>query len=402
MYTARVAALAVMQQREQISCAAASSALLNVLISEASREYPGAAAGGTDASDVSGKKRKASTSGIAAVYAMLGGMGSSAEPLAALTTWLKAKNSSSSLVFEDNSNNNTNATGKKASKKAKKEVAEVASSGNNIDTSMNALLSSLLFPDIVDSTTTIKPLASVPLSQLSLAVFYLGQTAEFGSGEKIFDQVSALLESDAALQRAPLVIRQALHLFSTCDFLSKDQSLCAVLRGAIGATLKHPSSSLGQTASCISLVCSSESLLKALESSEFEGVLVELWEWLLEKVIASSSLIASLRPVVAKIITNASETISKRKNLKNPPSATISKLLPLAVAAQIADTSSLLCSLLEVISKNIKTVDAQWITIAGIATAKLISAPASKETVESLLQAGCRAVADLFAAQRSR
>ncbi len=428
-YTARVAALAVMQQREQKSSAAAASALLQVLLSEASRDT-GAAGGNDKGTSASGQKRKASgdssNSNSAAVHALLEGMGPPAEPLAALATWLEA---AASLVI--NSDDKKDTKGKKKSKKAKKEAGQENNGAAPVGgrSSRDVLLPLSLFPALetttagAESSSQVLFRESVPLSQLSLAVFRLGQTESLTRSneieKKIFDYVISLLESDTTSQRASLVARQALYLLSSGGgHLGEERAsavamLCAVLRGAIAATLKHHSFFSTQAASCVSLVCSSGTLLNSIESSE--GVAVELLQWILEKVISSaatdktssssSSMVLSLRPVVAKILSTASEIISKPENLKQPPSLAISKLFSLAVASSsTADgdsATSVLCSLLESISQHTKTIDIQWIDTAGTAIASLVSTTAAVD-VDSVLEAGCRAVADLLAGQRSR
>ncbi|KAL4518589.1 hypothetical protein Ndes2437B_g00681 [Nannochloris sp. 'desiccata'] len=394
-YTARVAALAVMQQREQSSSAAASAALLSVLLSEAPRETGAADAGDNNATiTTSVHKRKACRmSSIAAVHAMLGGLGPSAEPLAALATWLEAVASSPSLVAGNVSNDALEEIDGK--KKAKKEGSQ---DGGGVAVANGEITSNS--------------------ASLSLAVVHFGRRDSLTwSIESIVEYVSTLLESDAASQSAPLVIRQALHFIcATFSPIWKSQPhaasmLCAVLRGAIATTLKHPSS-FKQAESCISLVCSSESLLNAIESSETVGV--ELWQWLLKKVTASAtkgtsstpSLFFSLRVVVSRVINKASVAISKIRNFQHAPPPAVSKLLPLAVAAahgpsEVEAAKNVLCSLLESISNNIKTVDVRWITTTGKAVTSLLVS-ASDEDVELVLDAGCRVVADLLVAQRSR
>jgi Ribosome 60S biogenesis N-terminal len=429
MYTARVAALAVMQQKEAKSTAAASSALLNVLVSEASRQR-GTANGGVadgDAANIIGHKRKAlDDSNSAAVHAVLERLGPAAQPLAALATWLEAGAlSSSSSLFDSTESNETAA--KKKSKKANKESAENGSEAMKYPSSgaFEGMLL-ILFSDlqtITDSANNIKEmLEPVPLSQLSLAVFHLGQTeisSTTWSNDKMFDYISTLLENDSQSQRAAVVIRQALHFICTNSFSKwKSQQphaasmLCAVVRGAIAATLKKHPSSFNLATSCIFLVCSSESLLKAIEDSE--AVAIELWEWLFVEVTATAtgrtspsfSLIDSLRPLVATAINNASKLISKKGSLQQSPDAGVFKLLPLAVAAAAASGSAgidaaknVLCSILN--PKHIKKIDAQWIDIAGRVITSLLSASKSGD-VQLVLKAGCRAVADLLAVQRLR
>jgi hypothetical protein len=441
-YTARVAALTVMQQREESSSAAASSALLNVLGSEASRETGAVGGGDNDVKTTSGQKRKArgsSSNSIAAVSAMLGGLGPPAEPLTALATWLKAVSSSLSLV-PGNVNNSAveDIQGKKKSKKAKKEaaqgsgsgsgsgVAAVANGGSTSD-SASLLLPLTLFPALhslsADSENSTSLFSSVPLCQLSLAVFHLGQRkSSTWSTEQIYKYLSSLLQTDAASQRALLIIRQALHLICTTlhfnlalygvfqipsDAVSM---LCAVLRGVIATTLKQPPP-LKQAERCIFLVSSSETLLDAIKKSD--AVAIELWQWLFEKVNAtetfsgtSSCLIAAIRPVVTRLVNNASEAVSRIDLFQPVPGTGLSKLLPLAAAAargpnEFEAAKTVLCSLLESISTNIKTINAQWITTTGTAVTSLLVSASDKD-VEKVLEAACRVVADLLEAQRSR
>jgi len=426
-YTSRVAALTVMQQKEQISSAAASSALLNVFGSEASRETGAPAAGDNNIATISGQKRKPrGSSSIAAVSAMLGGLGPSAAPLAALATWLEAVSSSISLVA-DNVNTAVieEIEEKKKSKKAKKEGAQdgggvAVANGGSTTKRAPLVLPLTLFPDLpnpsADSDNISRLFSSVPLCQLSLAVFHLGYgKSSTWSPEQFYNYLSSLFQSDAASQRAPLVIRQALHFISTTSSsVWKKQPdaasmLCAVLRGTIATTLKHPSF-FKQAESCISLVCSLKTLLNAIETSD--AVAIELWQWLFQKVtatatdVSSSSLVISISPVVTKVVNHASKAASRPSIFQQAPDTSLSKLLPLAAAAahgpsEFEAAKIVLCSLLDSISNNIKFVDAQWITTTGeFVTSLLVSA--SDKDVEAVLEAGCRVIAALLAAQRSR
>ena len=435
-YTAKVAALAVMQEREQNASAAASAALLKILISEAAR---GDGADNDNATPAIGQKRKAHNGShegdITAVHAMLGGLGQPAEPLAALASWLEAVSSSSlsSNLLDDKSNT---AGKKKKSKKGTKEQLDE----KKMDSAFQALPVSL-FPGIdnvaaasdLNNANIENVLGSVQLCQLSMAIVYLGQTESSWSNERIFDHVSSLLESTAgSQQRALLVIRQALHLLSTYSPIwegnfNAASMLCAVLRGALAATLKQPSSSLKQAASCISLLCSSETLLTVIYSSSkpnvTEEAVLQLWQWLFEKVVAltatapeqgvlntkniSSSLVLSLRPVVARIFNKASESILTKNGLLPPPTPAVLKLLPLAIAAAArgppeteSKAISVTCSLLDSISGHTKDVDIQWIDIAGECIISFVSA--SDKEIEPVLKVGCDTVADLLDRERSR